>query len=117
MIYMKTHAFGLTPTCCSDKVDGELTTKEWTDMEKQEINMNEVRTIKIKDTGLSYNPTREITLEEYRELWKWHKNQFLKLSIYGDDYSTTLFTEFDEIVDKLIVNKFNAVATNQKGVD
>ena len=42
MIYMKTHAFGLTPTCCSDKVDGELTTKEWTDMEKQEINIDEI---------------------------------------------------------------------------
>ena len=69
--------------------------------------MNEVRTIKIKG--------EEHTLEEYRKMWKWHKNQFLKLNVYGDDLSTTLLTKFDEVVDELIENNFNAVETYQKG--
>ena len=74
---------------------------------KKEINMNEVRTIKIKG--------EEHTLEKCRENWKWNKNQFLKLNVYGDDYSTTLLTKFDEVVDELIENNFNAVETYQKG--
>jgi len=64
--------------------------------------MSEVKKIRIKG--------EKATLEEYRELWKWHRNQFLKLNVYEDDYSTDLLTKFDEVVDELIENKFNSIA-------
>ena len=75
--------------------------------------MNEVKTIRIKG--------EQVTLQEYREMWKWNRNQFLKLNVYEDggayanNCSTDLLTKFNEVVDELIENKFNAVATNQKG--
>ena len=70
--------------------------------------MSKVKTITING--------EQVTLQEYREMWKWHRKQFSKLKISEEKSfrfgrrSNILFDKFDEVVDELIENRFDSQA-------